>query len=218
MRTTRTRLALVALSVAATTLAGCTAGGNGVTDLSADEIMQRSTAALATAKTFRFKGTIAFDGVATVDFRVDGADFAGTLKYIPGFKVDLVVVGGRKFVRQYAGSSDTTTTYHWVTGPDTDHGFADTFTAVSVAELLKPTGTLGKGGQKEIGGVPAIALTDSGDPESITHVATSGEPYPLQLTGKGGASAVFSDFGAAFAKIEAPPADDVVDVAPVAPG
>jgi hypothetical protein len=100
----------------------------------------------------------------------------------------------------------------WIAGAETDKSFADLFTIGTVDGLLGSTGTLSKGEEKEIGGVPAIGLKDPGDPDSVLYVATTGEPYPLQVVGKGGSALVFSAFGKTFTDITKPAAAKVVDL------
>jgi len=237
-----TKVALVALAVAATTIAGCQNGeadsaqpaagssassapaGNGVAALTGDEILKRAKAALTQAKSFRAKGAMAEDGQQTeIDLKVSGADFAATLSFDKA-KVELLAVGGKKYLRPnaqfwaIATSAEQGKTLsqamggRWVAGADSDQSFGELFTVGSVDELLKPTGTLSKGEEKKIGGVPAIGLKDSGDPDSVLYVATTGEPYPLQMVAKAGSAMVFSAFGETFTDIKAPAADQIVDM------
>ena len=54
-------------------------------------------------------------------------------------------------------------------------------------------------------------------PEGTLYVATTGEPYPLRLEPADGSGGVdFSNFGSA-PKVEAPPADQILDVAALMP-
>ncbi|MFI7600183.1 hypothetical protein [Actinoplanes sp. NPDC049681] len=245
MRSTRTTVALIALALAATTLAGCeddtgtaapAAGsaaapaptGTGVAALSADEILRRAKAALAGAKSYRAKGKLDQGGQQTaIDLKVDGPDFTSVMSFGKA-KVELLAVGGKKYIRPneqfWTMSTDARQGKvlarsfgdRWVAGADQDRSFADLFAIGSADEFLEPTGALSKGPQKRVGGVPAIGLTDAGDPDSVFYVATTGEPYPLQLTGKGGSVLVFSDFGRSFPDIQAPAADKIVDLGKVA--
>ncbi|MEV4701965.1 hypothetical protein [Actinoplanes sp. NPDC049316] len=243
MRSTSTKIALTALALAATTLTGCqsdektpaaagptassAAAGAGIAASSADEILRRAQAALAGAKSYRARGTVDQDGQAIdIDLKVRGTDFAGSLS-LGAARVELLAVGGKKYLRPneqfWIMSTDAKQGRvlargfrdRWVTGADRDPSFAELFAVGSADQFLKPTGTLSKGEQKEIGGVAAIALKDSADPDSALYVATAGEPYPLQLSGKGGSELVFSDFGKPVTGVEAPAPDRVVDLGSV---
>jgi hypothetical protein len=236
LRSISTKVALVALALAATTLAGCqadkadsaqpaaTAPAAGVATLSADEILQRAKEALTKAKSYRAKGTFEQNGDKVgFDLKVSGADFITSMSFGEA-KVELLAVGGAKYMRpneqfwvMTAGAKQGKNIAkvfgkRWVAGADTDQSFAEMFTMGSADELLKPTGALSKGEEKSIGGVAAIGLKDAGDPDSVFYVATTGEPYPLQMTGKGDNLLVFSDFGAAVDGLEAPAASEVVDL------
>ncbi|WP_143162900.1 hypothetical protein [Couchioplanes caeruleus] len=241
-----TKVALIALAAAATTLAGCqgdkadtvqpaagpaaspVSATSGVAALSADEILQRAKAALTRAKSYRAKGMLDMEGQkTTIDLKVSGENFTGSMSF-GGAEVELLAVGGKKYLRPndkfWIMSTDAeqgrtlarTIGDRWVAGADKDQSFADLFTVGSIEAFLKPTGALSKGEEKEVGGVPAIGLKDAGDPDSVLYVATTGEPYPLQLTGKGDSGMVFSDFGAAFTDIKAPAGDKVVDLGELA--
>ncbi|UQU67911.1 hypothetical protein COUCH_17230 [Couchioplanes caeruleus] len=243
MRTTSTKAVLAVLALAAATLAGCqdadkapaAAGpaassastGTGVAALSADEILQRAQAALAGAKSYRAKGVVDQDGQAiAIDLQVRGEDFAGSLA-LGEARVKLLALDGEKYLQPneqfWIMSTDAKQgpilargfRGRWVTGADKDPSFAELFAVGSAGDFLKPTGTLSKGEQKEIGGVAAIALKDSADPGSALYVATAGEPYPLRISGKDGSELVYSDFGKPVTGLEAPAPDRVVDLGKV---
>ena len=240
-----TKIALVALAVAATALAGCqndkadtpapAAGptassapaGAGVAALSADEILQRSQAALTQAKSYRAKGTMDQDGERTgIDLKVNGTDFTASMSFGKA-EVELLAADGKKYLRPneqfWTMSTDAKQGKalaraigdKWVAGADGDQSFASLFSIGDAKQFLKPSGAISKGEEKEIDGVPAIGLKDAGAPDTMLYVATSGEPYPLRITGKGDAALVFSDFGKPV-EIEAPAADQVVDLNKVA--
>jgi hypothetical protein len=81
----------------------------------------------------------------------------------------------------------------WVAGADKDPSFADLFTIGSLDRLFQPK-EFNIGAVKEIAGVNAVGLMDFDDVEKRLFVASTGKPYPLQLTGKDGAELTFSDF------------------------
>jgi hypothetical protein len=242
VRITHTKVALIALAVAATTLAGCQAdtpdpvrpgassapAAAGIAALSADEILQRAKAALTKAKSYQIKGELEQDDEnIAFDLKVSGADSIGSMS-IGTAKLELLTVGGKKYMRPNKqfwittmGPKQGPTVAkaigdHWVAGADKDQSFAEIFTMTSVDQLLRPTGALSKGEEKVVGGVAAIGLKDGGDPDSMFYVATTGEPYPLQMTSKGRNLMVFSDFGATFTGIEAPAENQILDLGKLA--
>ncbi|MDT4994020.1 MAG: hypothetical protein QOH97_3912 [Actinoplanes sp.] len=236
-----TKVALAGLTVATLALAGCQGtttsatqppaapaassvpAGNGLAALSADEILKRATATLR-QEPFRAAGSMAQDAQQTdVDLKVDGKDFVGSMT-MGKAKVDLLAVGGKKFLRANEAFWVLSTnakqgkvmaqivSNRWISGAEKDKSFAELFSVGSVDELLKPTGSLSKGEEKEIDGVPAIALKDSGDPDSALYIATTGEPRPLQIVGKGGSAMAFTAFGKKFDELVKPAADQIIDL------
>ena len=78
----------------------------------------------------------------------------------------------------------------------------------SAKEILKPEGTVTKGEPTTINGTSAITLLD-GDKGKL-FVATTGEPYPLQMVSDGN-TIDFTEVGAAVT-ITAPSAAEVFDL------
>jgi len=250
-----TKVALVALAVAASTIAGCqdneaapaqsaagqstaasvapstaasvapsTAADNGVAALSAKEILQRSKDALKKAKSFRVQGAMSEDGENTdVDLQIDGAEFAGTMA-MGTAKLELLAVGTKKYMKPneqfWVMSTDAkqgkelakVVDGRWIAGADSDASFADIFSIGGVDGILKPTGAISKGEKKVVAGVPAIGIKDAGDTDTVLWVATTGEPYPVQIANKSGAALVFSGFGEPAVGITAPAAAQIVDL------
>lgn len=199
--------------------------GNGVAALGADEILQRAKTALTTAKSYRLSGTM-IDGGETsqLDFSVDGADLAGKMAF-GTMEVELLAVGEDKYLRgneqffiqglgpEQGAAAGRTLAQRWIAGADQDPSFASLFTIAGVEEILRPTGTLSKGEEKEIGGVPAIGLTDSADPDGVFWIATTGEPYPLRLSNaKTNAELVISGVGEPATGITKPADSEVLDL------
>ncbi|GAA2595258.1 hypothetical protein GCM10010435_87850 [Winogradskya consettensis] len=240
MRSMATKAAFVALAVAVLPLAGCGSNdtdsaqtsapaassapaGNGVTALSPDEIVTKAKAALATAKSFHVKGDVAEDGQKTgIDLKLNGDDFIGAMT-MGTAKVELLAVGGKKYMRPNdefwttaAGAQGKTVAQlvngRWVAGADSDQSFADMFSIGNVNEMLKPTGALSKGDETQINGVPVIGLNDAGEPGSVLYVATTGEPFPIQMLGADKSTVDFTEFGETFTDIKAPATKDVVDL------
>jgi hypothetical protein len=237
----RTKAVSIALAVAAATLGGCqkndtgtaaptattpassAPADNGVAALTADEILAKAKAALGQAKSFHAKGNVVQGADKTdVDLKVNGTDFIGSIS-MKAAKVELLAIGKDKYIRPNEQFWTLTTGARgktmatlvgnrWVTGAGNDKSFAELFSIGSVDELLKPTGKLTKGEPKTIDGVQTIGLKDSADPDSVLYVATTGEPYPVQLAGKDSSALTFSEYKATFSDIAKPAAADVIDL------
>jgi hypothetical protein len=100
--------------------------------------------------------------------------------------------------------------------PSDQKDLASLFDVANPDELLKPDGKLTKGKPKEISGVPAIGLVESGSDAGTLYVATTGKPYPVELAGKDGSTLAFTSIGATFTDIKAPSAGQVLDLAALA--
>jgi hypothetical protein len=101
----------------------------------------------------------------------------------------------------------------WAKVSKKNKDFADLFGVANVDELLKPSGTLTKGETKDVEGVNTIGLVDKSTKGGTLYVATTGEPYPIRMEGSDTAQGqiTFSDFGATFDDLKAPPEAEVVD-------
>ncbi len=202
---------------------------NGIEGQKADEILKRAKAALKEAKSYRAKGTLNQNGEKTaIDLKVSGRDFTTSLSYGGKAKVELLSTGGKGYLRPnkefWIMATDAEQGAllaraigdRWVAGADRDRSFADLFTLGTLDGLLAPEGTLGIGAVKEVNGIRTIGLMDSGDIFTKLYVASTGKPYPLQLTGAGDAEVTFSDFGATFPELKAPAKSEVVDLGKLA--
>lgn len=196
---------------------------NGVAALTADEILAKAKAALTAAGSYRMKGSGATDdGTVSLDFKVSGGEFIGTMSMGQGASIELLSAGGQQYMKPSEGfwtmlgmGAQAKTMMaaidgKWVLVPTTDKSLSGIFGAANVDEVLKPTGTLAKGEATQIAGTPVITLTDSGDAESKMFVATTGEPYPVKLGTADGDGVAFSDFGTTFADIKAPAAGEFI--------
>lgn len=199
---------------------------NGIAKQKPAEILRRAQAALDEAKYFRVKGTLHQDGTNIgVDVRVSGRDLTGFLTF-GGAKAELLAVGGKRYLRAneqfWVMSTDARQGAllaerlggRWITGADKDPAFADLFALGSLDGLFQPEDGLDISAVKDVGNVTAVGLW--GDFYTRLFVATTGKPYPLQLTGKDGAELTFSDFGATYTGARPPAAKDVVDLAKLA--
>lgn len=237
MRTITIKRSVITLAGVAALLAGCGGGDsakpgsvgptdNGISVLAPDEALQRATAALKGAKSYRLKGNLDVDGTRMgLDFRVSGTDLGGRLSVDDG-KAELLSVAGQKYVQAdkkfwvKAAGPDAGNNMvklvgdKWAKVPEKNKDFADVFSAANIDKLLKPGGTLTKGETKDIEGVKTIGLVDKSANGGTLYVATTGQPYPIRVEGTDTAKdqIIFSDFGATFDDLKAPPAAEVVDL------
>ncbi|HEY2949593.1 MAG TPA: hypothetical protein VGJ53_14570 [Micromonosporaceae bacterium] len=237
----RIRHALVPLVLAGTLLAGCGGDGgggdgaapkpkstaptdNGVAALSPNEILDKATAALESAKSYRVKGDIDTDGQKmSLDFKISGKDLLGSITS-EGATIELLAVGGQNYIRPdeafwKANGGDAGATMaqlmgdRWARLSTTDKNFSQLFKITDPSELLKPKGQLSKGETKQVTGGNAVGIIESGTDGGTLWVATTGEPYPLMLEGpKGEGQLTFSDFGATFSDVVAPADTEVIDL------
>lgn len=236
MRINLARRAALALTLAAL-LAGC--GGrdagepkpagptdNGISALTPNEILQRAKTALQQAKAYRVKGNVNAEGKKiSLDFRVSGTDLGGRVE-MDGANVELLSINGQQYMRPdkkfWVDTAGPTKAEQiaklmgdkWGKVSTGDKDFAELFSIANLDDLLKPDGTLTKGETKDIDGVKALGLVDGSADGGTLYVATTGEPYPVRLESRNateGGQLTFSDFGATFNDLKAPPESEVVD-------
>lgn len=234
----RTRVLLVPVVIAAALLGGCapivpaetrtsaaTPTPNGVAALAARAILTESIVALQEASSFRLRGSAIYNGGPIgFDAVLVGADVDGTLT-VAGISAEFIRVGGTSYLRSepflrgiFFSVKDTSKRDQALTAargkyvklPDDD--LSDRFMP-SIAELLEAKGgvnALQKGEATAIDGRPAITLIYGTGARLF--VATTGEPYPLQLVANTGQKLDVVEVGASVS-ITAPAASEVVDFA-----
>ncbi|BEL08109.1 hypothetical protein Q0Z83_063000 [Actinoplanes sichuanensis] len=240
MNTRILRAGLAALTAATVLLSGCgtprstqpsgvpassAPADNGVTALTADEIMAKATDALAWAGSYRITATdfkTDVDETMSMDIMVSGGDFSGRITINKDAVLEILAVGGKKYIKAndaawttFVGAEKARTIIavaggRWMRAPD-DDAMSGLFALGDIKEqLLKPEGLLGKGAFTQVGGTPAVIVTDSLTDMHL-YVATTGKPYPMRFHSASGDGDIdLSDFGATFDAIVAPPADQVV--------
>lgn len=214
-------------SAAASSAASPSSSGNGVADLSANEILAKATAALKAAKSVRIKGQVS-EGSESVelDLAYSGDDSAGTIA-LSGQRIELRRIGKTAYIRGSRGfwtanggeAYAQLLTGKWLKAPVTDRRYGPiaelTDLDKAAGGILKPDGEITKADRKTVAGVEAIGLVQKGTGGGTLYVATTGEPYPLQLVSgpqvKGKGTIQFVDYGKAVTVPE-PPADTVIDV------
>jgi hypothetical protein len=235
------RASVATLGVAALLLTGCgskdattsapasaapsTPADNGVSALTADQIMDRAKAAVKAAKSFSIKGTEIDDGEkSTMAFAVAGKELDGTIA-MGTAKVEVLAVGGEQFLKANqafwvvaSGDAKSASTVakligdRWVKVPADNKDFSQLFDVTDIDEMLAPDGTVSKGAAAVVDGVPTIAVIDGGKPGGTLTVDTVGEPYPVKLTRGDGSLITFSGFGEASPALTKPAADQVIDL------
>ncbi len=194
---------------------------NGVSALTAEQILAKAKAALGAADAVRISGAGTDDGTEVkLDMRY-GADGAVGTFTIDGQRLDLLRVRDDVYVK---GSTSFWTTFanaqaakllggKYVKTTLTDARFKDiaSFTDLSgsVDGFLEPDGAISKGQARTVAGVPAIGLVTKGATAGTLYVATTGRPYPLSVEGKDN-KLTFTDYGKAVT-VTAPPAAQTVD-------
>ena len=188
---------LLVLTVA---LAGTAAGAhsdNGVSSLTATQILAKAREAVAGAQSVNVYGSGTSDGspIALNLKLVKGQGGAGHLA-VGGLAFDIVRVGPSAYFKGAASFWS-----HFTKSPGLQELFAGKWLRASATkgdlasltpltdmvaltnELLKPTGSIRKGPTTVIGGQPAIELIDSDG--GILYIATTGPPYPLRVKSGG---------------------------------
>ena len=201
--------------------------GNGVADLTAEEILAAATDALKKAGSYQITGEAVEDGEKmSMDLRIAGDDLAGTIG-MGKSSFELLLVGGQPyfkadaaFWKQVGGSEGAGVAKligdRWVKVGKDDDNFKGLFDLADTGKMLKPDGAVVKGEVKEIDAGPAIGLIDEKDKGTL-YVATTGEPYPLLIESSDG-EVVISGFGKSFPEIKKPAEDEVIDFSEFASG
>ncbi len=195
--------------VSASAAAASAAADNGVAGQPADQVLQRSVQALKDAGAVRAAGTVGSEGgQITMDLRLDtSGDCTGTLSQggVGSFQVvkagqQLWVKPDQEFWQSHGGPAMAQLVgdrYLKTTSDNPD--FGEIGSLCDLTDLADQLGTgktdLAKGGEENVQGRPALALTNtSGAGTGTLYVATTGEPVPLKLAKDTGA-VEFSDFG-----------------------
>jgi hypothetical protein len=202
-------------------LAGCggssSSSGNGVASKSATEIVSEAKSAADSASSVHVSGSVKSAGApVTLDLNLaSGKGGKGEISQ-GGYTFKLILVGetayisgSSSFYKHLGGAAAASLLAgKWLKVPVSTGEFASFSSLADMRKLIDSTlanhGTLKKGSTSTVGGQQAIAVTDSTNGGSL-YVATTGKPYPLQLS-KGGSESgtiAFSGWNEPVA-IEAP--------------
>jgi hypothetical protein len=196
------RRLLVVLLPLALLASSCGGGGsksNGVADKPAGEILAATKQAANKAGSVHFFGSIVESGTPLkVDIRIEGTKGGTGSMTIQGSHVDIIRVGNEayikgseEFYKQVAGSAAAALLKgKWLKGSATKGDLASLAALTSMDELfaaaLKPGGKITKGKETTIDGQKVIELTSSEG--GSLFIATTGEPYPVEISQTSGNS------------------------------
>jgi hypothetical protein len=189
------------------------AASNGITSKPADQIFSTAVSTAEAAKSVHVFGAIK-SGSQSVSLDlsiVQGTGASGTISEgSTSFK--LIDVGGNYYIQPdrafllkftHTAAAAQLLKGKWLKASATDRSFASFGQLTSIKSLIgslpKAHGTLTKGATSTLAGQSVIALTSSKG--GTLYVATTGQPYPLQVSKNSGGQTgkvTFSDFNKPF--------------------
>lgn len=195
--------ALGTVAVAAALLAGCggsSAKSNGEAAKSAEQILTDTRVAAQSASSVHYSGTIDTNGTRIeLDLQlVAGKGGKGIIR-LGGQRIDIIRIGAKAyfkgspaFYRQFGGAAAAQLLKgKWLAASATSGDLAS-FTPLtdikSLFGLVKPHGTLSKSSETTLAGQKVIAIRSSKTDTGTLYVATTGKPYPVELTKPSGPS------------------------------
>ena len=206
-------LMLALATVALAACGGSGSSGNGESSKSANQILSDAVNAAQGAASVRVSGSISDSGQAVaVDLKlVNGKGGVGSMT-IQGAPVQIIDInntlymnGSDAFWSKVGGGSAIVSLLHgkWLKAPATgSYSSLANLTSMHTlfGQLLNSHGTLTKASSKSVNGQDAVGVTDTAKSGTI-YVATSGKPYPLQLSkaGSGGGTVNFTEYGKSVA-------------------
>jgi len=212
------------------------AAPNGIEKKSAQEILDAAVAAANAASSVTVKGEITqgSESVA-LDMQVGQEAAQGSIS-AQGVQVEIKVLGGKSYFKlsgdafaKIAGADDPEVAKavsallgdKWLLAPD-EKAASELGSFGQLAqkdELLKdflsPEGDVSVEGTGEVNGQPVVLLKSS-DGSGTLAIATTGEPYPLQIKGSEGADSGQIDFTDWNAPVNVTAPTDVIDIGELA--
>ena len=185
--------------LAALALAGCGSSSsskgssNGVASKSADQILTAAKTATASAQSVHVAGTTVTGGVpVTLDLSLSaGQGGTGTFSQ-SGLSVQLIATnntiylkGTPAFWQKFGGAAAAQLLAgKWLKAPTSNSSFAGIAQLADFHKLigsaLSQHGSLAKGGTSTVNGQPVVAVKDTTQGGTL-YVATTGQPYPVEL-------------------------------------
>ena len=202
MTSTRRLLAAPALILLAlaSVLAGCgssSSSGNGVEAKSPAQILEATKAAASKATSVHISGTITSGG-KPISLNMEllaGKGGKGTISQ-EGFTIQLIQTGGAVYINgskafyEHVGGSAAAQLLQgkWLKAPANSGELASLAELTNLSKLIDTAlsnhGSIAKGSKATIEGQKAIGLNDTTKGGTL-YVATTGEPYPLEITKAG---------------------------------
>ena len=191
----RTRIAVPVVAIAIL-LAGCGGSDDGLSDLSAAELLDKTKAAFKAEESVAIKGEGSDEGsTIAIDMSYVGKDSEGSIA-IDGNEMQVLAVDGKTYFKatdafwesmapDQAEQIIAVVNDRWIlTNNEPDFkdlaSFADR--TAFADELLKPESTPKLGDPKKVAGVDCLALDDEGD---VLYVAKD-DGRPIQIAGEKG--------------------------------
>ncbi len=190
-------LAVLALAVPLAGCGGSSSSGNGIEAKSATQILEATKVAASQAASVHINGSIITNGKPiSLDMELlAGKGGKGTISQ-EGFTINLVQSGGAVYIngsaafyRHVSGPAAAQLLQgKWLKAPAGSGELASLSSLTDLGKLIETAlaghATIVKGPTTTIEGQKAIALQDAAKGGSL-YVATTGKPYPLQIS-KGG--------------------------------
>lgn len=206
-------IALLALLIVAS--AGCggsTKKTNGIASKPADAIVAAALAATNSATSVHVSGNIPENGqLLSIDLHIAGSRGGSGWMAEKGTRADIIRIGSKAYMkgsaafwRSFGGKAAAQIlTGRWIMGSATSGNFASLAPLTDlhkfVGGMLSDHGKLVKGATTTIAGRSVIAVSDTATQGSTLYIATTGQPYPVQLvaTGKSAGKLTFDQWNAA---------------------
>lgn len=222
---------------ATTAAATSTAAPNGIENKSAKEILDASLAAANAASSVTVTGALTQDGQkVALDLQLGEEAAQGSIT-AQGVDIEIKVLGGKSYFKlsgeafaKIAGAGDNPELVQavsallgdkWLVAPDEQAaGELSSLGKLSQkGELLKgiieSAGDVTVAGSSQVNGQPVILLKGS-DESGTLAIATTGEPYPLQVKGSDGSDGGQIDFTDWNAPVNVTAPTDVIDIGQLA--
>ena len=216
--------------VAALALAGCGSSSsskgpsNGVASQSADQILASAKTATGNAKSVHVSGSTVTGGTpVTLDLSLSaGQGGTGTFSQ-SGLSVQLIATpntiylkGTPAFWQKFGGSAASQLLAgKWLKAPASNGSFSGIAQLADFHKLLGTAlaqhGTLAKSGTSTVNGQPVVAVKDTTQGGTL-YVATTGQPYPVELAKTSGADSGKLSFDQWNAPVTITPPSSSIDL------
>jgi hypothetical protein len=187
-------------------LAGCgsSSSGNGIASKSPDQIVAAAKAAADAAASVHVSGTVISEGSPlSLDLQLlAGKGGRGRITQ-KGLSFELIALGGTVYILgspafyRHIGGPAAAQLFQgkWLKAPASSGNFASITSLTDLRKLMDATlanhGTLATGGTTTVGGQKAVVVNDLSK-GGVLDVASTGQPFPLQISKSGGGGGVIT--------------------------